>query len=622
MDSLAYLCDQSQVFGPARVNVAQRDCALGLARNLVSETIAQLGVAFGKSLGAQPQLRFARECGHTPILERASLSFDQGGVAPERLSYLVILSLDDPLQSFDLMANRRMLDRLVLRSGAYFRRNQMVYSETRHQIILQADEEARRPRIALAARAPFELVVYAPALVTVRSDDVKTAQGDYALTLLFSGPAKTNVRAPARHVGRDGHRVDGAGLGDDLGLGLVVLRIEDATDDSDLAQLARQCLGLFDTARADQNGTPRHVRAFDLCDERQALRVFVREDQVRQVFADARTVRRDRNHFEAVESFQLFSRWLRCGGHSAEPGVMLQEMLQGDRTQDAPAGPYRQPFFSLQRRLQAVGPAPVVHHAPGEFIHQFYAPIAHDVINIAPQQRPRVQRLIDLDQQQVVFGGVQIPTSQRRFHTVNPALGERDVSAVLVGLPVFAFGGRGHYLGDAVGTGLRPRTFAGDHQRYARLVNEDRIGFVNDREVEGAMDQLIMRSAKSVAQEIEAGFFGGGVSDIGGVGRPASVNAHAFLNGVDAQTQEAVDRPHPCGVAAGEIVVESQHVNATTGARIQTCRRHSRQSLALAGLHLDELSATQRNAGHHLDVERPHAQHSSSRFPRQREDID
>src|SRR5262245_25316632 len=535
MDSLAYLCDQSQVFCPGRVNVAQRDCALGFARNLLSETIAQLSVAFGKPLGAQPQLRFARERGHTPILHRAPLSFDQGGVAPERLSYLVILSLDDPLQSFDLMANRRMLDRLVLRSGANFRRNQMVYAETRHQIILQADEKARRSRIALAPRATSELVVYAPALVPVRSDDVKTAQGDYALTILFSGPAKTNVRAPARHVGRDGHCADGAGLGDDLGLDLVVLRIEDATDDSDLAQLARQFLGLFDAARPDQNGTPRYVRAFDLGDERPALRVFVREDHVRQVFADARAVRRDGNHFEAVETFQLFSRGLRRGGHSAEPGVMLQEMLQSDRTQDAPAGPYLQRFFSLQRRLQAVGPAPVVHHAPGEFIHQFYAPVAHDVINIAPQQRPRVQRLIDLDQQQVVFGGVEVPTSQRRLHAVNPALGERDDSAVLVGLPVFALGERGHHFGDEVGTGLRPRTFTGDHQRHARLVDEDRIGFVNNREVEGAMDQIIGRSTKSVAQEVESGFFGCSVSDIGGVGRPASVNAHAFLNDADAQ---------------------------------------------------------------------------------------
>src|SRR5262245_34966133 len=240
MDSLAYLCDQSQVFGPGRVNVAQRDRALGLARDLISETLAQLGVAFGKPLGAQPQLRLAHERGRTPILQRASLPFNQGRVAPERLADFVILSLDDPLQSFDLMPNHRMFDRLVLRSRSNFRRNQMVYAETRHQVVLQADEEARRPRIALTARASPELVVYAPALVPVGSDDIKAAEGDHALPLFFPGPAQADVRAPARHICRDCHRADGAGLGDDFRFGLVILRIEDATDDPGLAQRGGQ----------------------------------------------------------------------------------------------------------------------------------------------------------------------------------------------------------------------------------------------------------------------------------------------------------------------------------------------------------------------------------------------
>src|SRR5262245_1606316 len=154
MDSLAYLRDQSQVFGPGRVNVAQRDGALGLERDIFSETITQLGVASGKSFGAQPQLLFAGQRAHTPTLQRAALLFDQRGVAPKRLSYLVILSLHNPLQPFDLMANRRVLDRLVPWGRANFRRNQIVYAETRHQMVFQADEETRRSRIALTAGAP------------------------------------------------------------------------------------------------------------------------------------------------------------------------------------------------------------------------------------------------------------------------------------------------------------------------------------------------------------------------------------------------------------------------------------------------------------------------------------
>src|SRR5262249_27628008 len=100
-------------------------------------------------------------------------------------------------------------------------------------------------------------------------------------------------------------------------------------------------------------------------------------------------------------------------------------------------------------------------------------------------------------------------------------------------------------------------------------------------------DQITRRWAKSVAEEVKPGFLGRSVSDIGSVSRPASVSAHAFLNYADAQSQKAVDRPHPRGVAAGEIVLEGQYRNATTRQRVQTCRQYGRQSLAFAGLHLD-----------------------------------
>src|SRR5262245_46895335 len=426
------------MFRAGRVHVAKRDRAFGLARNLGSETVAQFGVAFGEPLGAQFQLRFARERGHTPILNRAALLFEERRVAPEGLADFVILALDDPLQPFDLAVNRRVLDWLVLRSGADFRRDQVVNAEARHQIVFQADEEARRSRIALAARAPSELVVYSTALVPVGSDDVKTAENDYAFPLFFPGPAQTDVRASAGHVGRDGDRSDGACPGDDLGLSLVVLRVERSACDSGLAQLKGERLGFFNACGADQNGTPRCVRAADLGDERPVFRVFVSEDHVRQVFADARAVRRDGDYFDAVEIFQLFGRGSRRGGHAAELWVMLQEVLQSDRTQDAPARPDRQRFLGFERGLQAVRPAPVVHHSTGEFIHQLYAPIAHDVIDVPQQQRPRVQRLIDLDQQQVIFAGIQIAAPQRRFQAVNSAFGKRDVAVVLVGLPVFS----------------------------------------------------------------------------------------------------------------------------------------------------------------------------------------
>ena len=53
-------------------------------------------------------------------------------------------------------------------------------------VVLEADEEPRRARIALAAGPAAELVVDAQALVPVRADDVEAAQGRDLLPLLLA----------------------------------------------------------------------------------------------------------------------------------------------------------------------------------------------------------------------------------------------------------------------------------------------------------------------------------------------------------------------------------------------------------------------------------------------------
>ena len=101
--------------------------------------------------------------------------------------------------------------------------------------------------------------------------------------------------------------------------------------------------------------------------------------------------------------------------------------------------------------------------------------------------------------------------------------------------------------------------------------------------------------------------------------------------------ERLVDRAHPFGVAAGQVVVDGHHVNALAprlasgasgpgcdGQRVQHHRQRRRQRLALAGLHLGDLALVQRHAADQLDVEvaHPHralaglatiAKHSGSR---------
>ena len=141
--------------------------------------------------------------------------------------------------------------------------------ELPHQVVFEREEEPRRARVALAARPAPELVVDPPALVPLGADDVQAAErGDLAplglhlglvladgrlpdllgdfqagrverpavlvLQALQVGPghelgvaAEDDVGPSAGHVGGDRDRPLPPGLGDDLGLALVVLGVED-----------------------------------------------------------------------------------------------------------------------------------------------------------------------------------------------------------------------------------------------------------------------------------------------------------------------------------------------------------------------------------------------------------
>ena len=107
---------------------------------------------------------------------------------------------------------------------------------------------------------------------------------------------------------------------------------------------------------------------------------------------------------------------------------------------------------------------------------------------------------------------------------------------------------------------------------------------------------------------IEARLLGGDVGDVGEVGAAAFLGRHALLNESDREPEHRVDRPHPLGVAARQVVVERQDVHAVTGEGVQRRRHDGGERLALAGLHLDDVAAIEREGGEHLDVERPQAE--------------
>ena len=84
------------------------------------------------------------------------------------------------------------------------------------------------------------------------------------------------------------------------------------------------------------------------------------------------------------------------------------------------------------------------------------------------------------------------------------------------------------------------------------------------------------------------------------------------LDDADGHAEEAVDPAHPLGVAAGQVVVDGDDVDALAFERVQVGGQRRDERLAFAGLHLGDLAAVQHHAADELDVEVPHVQHAAA----------
>ena len=89
----------------------------------------------------------------------------------------------------------------------------------------------------------------------------------------------------------------------------------------------------------------------------------------------------------------------------------------------------------------------------------------------------------------------------------------------------------------------------------------------------------------------------------------------------DRQAEEVKHRAHPLRVAAGEVVVDRHDMNAPPGHRVE-CRGERRQErLALAGLHLGDLSLVEDDATEELNIVLAHPEGPKHRLAAHREDI-
>ena len=198
--------------------------------------------------------------------------------------------LDLLLSAFDAAGNHAAFDGFAfLHAEAGEQVLHPLAGEDPHQVVFEREIEAAAAGVALPAATAAKLQVDAAGLVPLGADDVQAAEllyflpfGLHVLALfdfgdqvvpfflghvepggvfvLQQGPghrlgiaAEDDVGAAAGHVRGDRHGGLAAGLGDDLGLALVVLGVEHLVLDAALVEQAGNPLALFDRHGADEH---------------------------------------------------------------------------------------------------------------------------------------------------------------------------------------------------------------------------------------------------------------------------------------------------------------------------------------------------------------------------------
>ena len=163
---------------------------------------------------------------------------------------------------------------------------------------------------------------------------------------------------------------------------------------------------------------------------------------------------------------------------------------------------------------------------------------------------------------------------------------------------------------------------AADDEGRAGFVNEDVVHLVHYGEVAApALHLQVGFQGHIVAQVVKAEFVVGAVENVGAVGIGAGHRDEAgvaalagvgqlgvvavggiVLEAADGEAEEVIDRAHPDGVAAGEVVVDGDDVDGVAGEGVEVGGQCSDQGFAFAGFHFGDFALVQDGAADELDI--------------------
>ena len=433
--------------------------------------------------------------------------------------------------------------------------------------------------------------------------------------------AEQDVRASTGHVGGDGHGALAAGLGHDLGLALVELGIEDLVPDTAAVEGVGQALGALDGHGAHKDRLALGVAALDVVGHGGELVVHRAVDLVVEVHAAHGAVGRDLLHRELVDLAELT---VLCHGgarHAGELVVEAEVVLQRDGGQRLVLLEDLDALFCLDGLVQALGVAAALHDAARELVDDLHLAARDHVLLVAVEHVLGLEGLLEVVHQLAGHVAVDVVDAEAALDLLEALVGGHDGVLGLVELVVLVGHEALHGAGEVAVDGGRLGAGARDDEGRARLVDQDGVDLVDDGVVVPALHATGGLGDHVVAQVVEAELRVGAVGDVGRVGGVLVAQGHAVLEQAHVHAHGAVQAAHPLGVAAREVVVDRDDVDALAVEGVEIAREGGDERLALAGLHLGDHAAVQRDGTHHLHVEVAHADDAPRHFADGREGV-
>ncbi|MNG91398.1 hypothetical protein D3C79_503070 [compost metagenome] len=614
-----------------------------LADGSVQYFLAEFDDGVADVLGGQQAV--AHVVDHLALLVGDVVIFEQ------LLTNVEVAAFDLALGFLDSVGDHAVLDGLArLHAQCLHEVLHPVRGEDAHQAVFQRQVEAAGARVALTTGAATQLVVDTARFVTLGSDYMQATRLDHLLVTLlpvgldlgnllgcrvfqgshfgFPVTAQQDVGTTASHVGGDGQCTWRACLRDDLGFLLVILGVEHLVVDPFLFQEVGHVLGSFN-GRGTYQHRPAQLHAFlDVGDDRGVFLVSGQVHQVVVVLTRQWLVRRNDHHVQAVDRLELERFGVGGTGHAGQLVVQAEVVLEGGRSQGLALGLDVQVLFGFDGLVQALGQATARHGTAGVFVDQQNLTVLDDVLDVAVEQLVCTKTGVDVCQQAQVVRGVQALALSQQARLGQHLFDELVTGFVQLHLATLLVDGEVAFLGDlafdlfdvlgkardqAVDLDVQLGAvlgLTGNDQRGTRFVDEDGVDFVDHGEVQFTLELLVLAERHVVAQVVEPEFVVGAVGDVGCIGGALFFRRLEGRDDTDRQTEELVQRAHPVGVTARQVVVDGDHMHALAGQCVEVDGQGTDQGLAFTGAHFCDHTLVQGHAADQLHIEMAHAHYT------------